>query len=609
MKRMKKLTSVVLALAMALSMVVFADATATVTASGAVTSTETFGVTAVAVDTEDVGLNNAVLTLGNSLSDGTIDSATVSDTDYTASVDATGKIITITKALETAATVTLTQATPSNESLATAITVKLTVTSAPETPTVTISASAAVTSTEDYGISALDLATQDTGLNDVVLTVADDGLGSGTVTTITVSDTDYSATVDATGKIITISKNLEEVATLTLTQATPSNGSSAASITIKLTVTQSGAGAGSTGVDNFDDATGSGSGKGKNEGPDPAKVINIVLPTVSANAFDMILDPHNLLKDTEYARLGGTNAVNFVTADVDNHLFFNQGTVGGKLQYGKDSVALDIINKSQIDVYVGLNVAVTKGESASDVSFVAADALSNATGAAMNLTLNSTPTKGAKGASTYDPTGTDHVKTETVDADGVANISYLLPTVNVFKRTYANDAYSYIVDSSKSDGSDADFNKTTFKLSGSINDKDDWDDVATDAIELTLTWAVTKEAGATPAANKGPSITNTVKATAAAANAAAATDANKAVFTYDLGSGDSAATGVSGMKFKLANGNENTQNAGSANVQVDTTAKTVTVIGINAIYGGSDWKIVFTKDDGTTVEVPVTLHD
>jgi len=483
-------------------------------------------------------------------------------------------------------------------------------------------ASATVTNQDSTDIAVTSFTSTDTALDGKVVTLTSDG---SALDNASIDATGYTATVSGTTVTITKDEDSSTAGTLVVS-FTNLSGYGYNGITIALTVPDaSPAGGGGsnepTGVttdtetkDALENAEGSGSGTGKKEGGDPSKVISVILPTVSENAFDMILDPHELLKDTAYARLGGADKVNF--NDATNHLFFNQGVSSNKVQYGKDSVELSIINKSQIDVWIALNVAVTTGDST--VAFAEdATALGNAEGAAMNLTLKNTPVKGENTAqnTVWDATADDKPSTQVVGTDGTATINYKIPTIDVFKRTYSNGAYSYIVDTSKSDGSNAQFNSTKFQLTGEINKKDAWDAVGADDIALTLTWKATKDeptasGGSSAPADADPTVVETRKATAMATNAASATDAQKTVLTYTLGSGDKAMASVQSVSFTNASNNPVNWNPSNANVTVDTDAKTITIANISAINGGSGWKVVFVADDGTTTkDVSFTMHD
>jgi predicted RNase H-related nuclease YkuK (DUF458 family) len=614
MKRIKKLTAVLLAMAMTLSLTMFASA-----AASSATVTNNDGITDLAVTSftsTDTALDGAVVTL---MSDGSSDFAatpTIDKAGYTAAY-ASGTV-TITKDSDssTAGTLVIT-ATAHGSTSGNGATITLSVPNSAGAANAGGGApTATATVTNNDGITDLavtSFTSTDTGLHGAVVTLMSDG-SSDFAATPTIDKAGYTAAYASGTVTITKDSDSSTAGTLVIT-ATAHGSTSGNGATITLSVV---AGGGNSSVDSFDDAQGSGTGTGKKEGGDPDKVISLVLPTVSANAFDMILDPNELLKDTDYARLGGTTDVDF-GSDAANHLFFNQGpdSSSGKTKYGKDSVELEIRNKSQIDVWVALDVEVDTGSSA--VTFAADDtALAAVTDAAgMKLILSNTPVKGSNTTenTVWNATTNDKPTTQAVGSDGTASIAYKIPTIDVFKRTYdsTGKAYSYAIDSTKSQGADAEFNSTKFKLTGEINKDAAWDDVGASDISLTLTWKVSKDqpAGADP--NAMPTVKESSKATATATtNLASATDAQKTVLTYTLGAGTNEMASVKSVKFLNAAGTNTLEWAFGANtnIAIDTATKTITIANVALINGGSNWKVVFVASDGTTTkEVAFTMHD
>lgn len=174
-------------------------------------------------------------------------------------------------------------------------------------------------------------------------------------------------------------------------------------------------------------SSGGASGTGSTEGPLPEDTVAVVLPVEVTNDYNMILDPHHLLKDTAYKRFGnlpGTPAVEGTPAvtdpdtgeeitpavpgveavaavekvrfsNEDAKLFFKnkdgvtavegqaagtdpdtgeeipavEAVEGSPALYSNSSNSRKIINMSLVDIGVELDVTVTKGD-ASFVTFV-----------------------------------------------------------------------------------------------------------------------------------------------------------------------------------------------------------------------------------------------
>jgi len=165
-------------------------------------------------------------------------------------------------------------------------------------------------------------------------------------------------------------------------------------------------------ADSTNASSGGASGKGSSEGPLPADTIAVVLPTSVTADYNMILDPHHLLKDTAYQRFGNVwgevvtgqddggndiTAPGYTTENVrfsneDAKLFFKNSDAteavaattddeGNELTpavdaapalYSNVSNAREIINMGLMDINVELDIAITKGD-ADFVSFVATE--------------------------------------------------------------------------------------------------------------------------------------------------------------------------------------------------------------------------------------------
>lgn len=429
-------------------------------------------------------------------------------------------------------------------------------------------------------------------LEDATVTLSTTDGSTWSVAITDTTTTYYASIADDTITITDDALGTTTYATLTTSAAPTGDGLSRDSATFSLV--NSGNTTNWTSTDS--EGTGSGTGVGKLEGIDPDKVINVILPVVGDNTYDMYLDPHDLLNDTDWLRYGGSESL--VWSGSDGRLFFNQGSVdvdsGGeevsKTSYGNDSIALDVINRSQIDVTVTLDLVVTKSEGAESLAFTNSSGVSTASGAAMYLGVVAVSSNGAEADSDTSPAnvGTEYITTVSADSTGSSgSASYTtdLPAVSVFQRDWDGSKYIYEIDDE--DREDTDFNKLTFNLSGMINDSDAWDDMGDEPVSLELTWTVTEvveEEDVEPTAE--------VTTTARAAN-------GTAVITYDLGSGDSAATEVSHLWF-------NTTTDVLTNTSIitnhNTDECTITVSVITALYNAGG-NLTLEFDTGDTVDL------
>lgn len=608
MKRMmKKMTACFMAFAMllALSVNAFAAATGTISGSDAI---DFFGVVSVQVTSTDADLNGVKVTIASGTSDYTV---TTDNASYTGELSADRKTVTIKKGATEAATITFTINDSSNNAVVNAAldeisdgngnqnkTFDITLSgiagggnNAPAeqtsiTGSVTIDNSAAV---EDAtGLTAATLDTSDLGLNGatVTLKVVDDGAGNKSWD-VEISDTDYDVAMDGVAAI-NITKDSAAAGTITLTGLGAAgtcavNATAVLTLTVVESVTPAGNTSGTDGVTTLTSAgtIGSSGGVGKIEGGDPNKVVNVILPTAADGFYDMILDPNDLLADTNYAKYtAGT--VNF--SGSDGRLFFNQGSSDGKVQFGNDSMALDVINRGQENVSVQLTLDVDKGKSTA-LQFVADSALNSTDAAAMYLGLVTIPSAGAKDAAYKAKTTTGVASTAAVvnaTSSGTVSVTQEIPSVTtLFKRQYANGAYSYVENGTYENN---DFNRTNFYLTGKINNNKAWKDVGRTDISLTMTWKVTPVINETPAA---PTASVETKATNIGDNV---------VVSYKLGGGNLKATEISSVTY-----GDNV----AINYTAGAEAGTITFSAVRPIFNDGSIKVTFNDTAATVVTLAI----
>lgn len=274
---------------------------------------------------------------------------------------------------------------------------------------------------------------------------------------------------------VTLSKTGETDVVITLTQVNNASGAAGA-ITLGRAVTD--------GL--FESySEDSADGKVSNEGGMPDDVINVVVPTqaMTTEAFDLYLDPHELLKATSGARYATTSGgvLQDVTLTGDAKVYFKTADN----TFSNESKALTIMNKSNVKVGVDLEVAVDKDDNS--FTFVdSAEAVTSAEGAAIYLAVKS----GTKTGAVSDTAGDDGMNVGTVETSVDTGSWYDMvwhsdPTQEDPKAGY----YSYDM---KADIASADpdvtFQKITFSLTSAINSDDAWDSIST--FPLTVTWNV-----------------------------------------------------------------------------------------------------------------------
>jgi hypothetical protein len=217
-------------------------------------------------------------------------------------------------------------------------------------------------------------------------------------------------------------------------------------------------------------------GKVTNEGPLPPDIINVKVPTdaQTKNAFDVYLDPHDLIKDSSAARYGSG-----VTASGDSRLYFKNSAT----TMSNTSNALTIVNKSSVKVSVDLSVEATKSNAA-DFKFVdTAAAVDTETGAALYLALKS-------------GTKEEPVSDTAVSGKNTAKIATSIDTGDWYDLVWHGPEkmgyYSYDMKSTLASATDdSSFESLTFNLTGKINDNDAWTPSTGDVtFGLSVIWDV-----------------------------------------------------------------------------------------------------------------------
>lgn len=202
----------------------------------------------------------------------------------------------------------------------------------------------------------------------------------------------------------------------------------------------------SEGVSNNTTLTASGNFEGHVE----KSVVNVTLPTVSADNYNFIIDPEALIQQTDGKR--------YPNATFDTNakgVYFANGVNAstGKTEYGATSVMPDVINKSSVSVNVTMSIELTElNPSIKTVSESAVDVGTDA-----NLWMAVTD-----GTDKEEVVGTTASMTKTI-AGTAANY--------VVSWNEAAGEYQYVI---KDNASDSSWAKAALGLTGACNTNGDW---------------------------------------------------------------------------------------------------------------------------------------
>lgn len=410
-----------------------------------------------------------------------------------------------------------------------------------------------------------------------------------------------------------------------------------------------------------DPNSGASSGSGTSEGHVEEKATNVVLPTIAEGTtpFAYTMDPEGLIQETEGGKY--TNAV-FPDPNSDTHVYFNNGTNDAqKIVYANSSAKLKVENKSSHDI--DLTVSVTASSAETDIPLVAQSALATAENASLYLGL-----KVDTEAAVAITTSTAATKEVTINGtpgnfkiavnSGKTGYEYRVMTLDEYKAIEGNGSATALP-----------WDSAEFQLEGEVTE-DLKITSATTAPTVAVTWSW-EDPTAAPATvdvtvkNKGDytgadtTVTMTVGSTAVnptavdgytfggyytdaelstafEGNVAADTTTLYAKWTendiapsltptegttdgsedfvmaYSLGSGDSKATSVTGVRYSSVSASVAEKDANSSFFVINAEAKTVTIpadkltILKNAGYSDVTFYLVF--DTGAKASCVVTIE-
>ncbi len=346
-----------------------------------------------------------------------------------------------------------------------------------------------------------------------------------------------------------------------------------------------------------DDNSGSSSGAGTSEGHVEEKATNVVLPTIAEGTtpFAYTMDPEGLIQETSGGKYDNAE---FPAKSGDKHVYFNNGKKGGEgddkenIVYANTSSKLKVENRSSHNIK--LTISVTASSAATDIPLVAQTALADADKASLYLGLKVDAedpvaiTTSAAASKEVTINGTPGNFKIAVNS-GKTGYEYRVMTLDEYKAIEGNSAATALPWSS-----------SEFQLEGEVTTgKKIASDTTAPTVAVTWSWV---DPTATPA-NVAPAVTP----------ATATSDASEAlVMAYSLGSGTSAATSVTGVRYSSVSASVAEKDANSSFFVIDSEAKTVTIpadkLAVLKSAGYSDVTFYLVFDTGAKASCVVTIE-
>ena len=207
-------------------------------------------------------------------------------------------------------------------------------------------------------------------------------------------------------------------------------------------------------------------GVGGVEGTVKQDIYQVILPTVTDDVFDFIIDPQGLINKTDGAAYDGKKF------EENSTLFFKRSDGKVKEDYSSSSDEITITNMGSVAVKVSLNISI------------APDSLGEI------VLTNDKEFKDDKNASLYIALK-DGEKETPIGAEGIS----MEVTVNAAPE----DAYEYRYDSEKElytyqmkeDVSGVKFPSYSFQLTGAANGKGDWSKLTKEVPKINVSWSIT----------------------------------------------------------------------------------------------------------------------
>lgn len=213
---------------------------------------------------------------------------------------------------------------------------------------------------------------------------------------------------------------------------------------------------------------GSKTGSGRVEGIVNTDVYQVVLPTVSNQTFNFIIDPLELINQTDGAGYGGK------TFEADSTLFFRRTDSGAKEDYSSASNPITITNRGSAPIEVSLNVSM----------------ISSSLGG-IRMT-DDREFKGDTGASLYMAVADgDHIMPVGTRGVSVKTTLDAAPK-EAFEYGYNKEKgrYTYALKKNMDSGV---FSTRSFQITGAANKNGDWSDFTEASPEIKISWKITEK--------------------------------------------------------------------------------------------------------------------
>lgn len=206
-------------------------------------------------------------------------------------------------------------------------------------------------------------------------------------------------------------------------------------------------------------------GAGEVEGSVQQDIYQVILPTVTDDMFDFIMDPQGLINKTDGAAYDGK------TFEKDATLFFKRTDGGVEEDYSSMSDAITITNRSSMAIDVSVEVSVEE-DSLGGIKMTDDKEFTDDTDASLYLALSD--------GENVVPVGTDGVSMDvTVDAAPAEAYEY--------KYDKERELYTYGM---KDDLSGVEFPEYSFQLVGAANGKGDWSKLTGEAPRIKVAWKI-----------------------------------------------------------------------------------------------------------------------
>ncbi len=210
---------------------------------------------------------------------------------------------------------------------------------------------------------------------------------------------------------------------------------------------------------------------GNFEGHVDKSVVNVTLPTVSADHYNFIIDPEDLIAQTDGARYEDAQ---FVSENSTGVYFPTSVSDNGDTIYTNESVSGNVTNKSSVSVNVTMAIELT--DLNDSITMVSKNGVSEGTDANLWLAV------------------TDGTNEEEV-AETSAELTAMVPGTDgnyMVSWNAAKSEYQYVIDPD----AEGEWETVNLYLTGACNKNGDWSaDALKDASTVEVTWSY-EEVGA-----------------------------------------------------------------------------------------------------------------